>query len=146
MLNIPVNNFSVMSGWSHRFLGTTSTFQGVNVFAQGHNTGEVGIEPLTSRSRVIDSTTRPPHSPKFCMSHINIRQPPVSWKICYFSSFCNMEGRVNVTARLNTYTMQIYLYYIQTLRYKYIQGAHEQQCLKHRPFLYMYIIKIHYHN
>ena len=26
MLNIPVNNFSVMLGWSHRFLGITSTF------------------------------------------------------------------------------------------------------------------------
>ena len=24
--NVPVNNFSVMSGWSHRFLGITSTF------------------------------------------------------------------------------------------------------------------------
>ena len=32
MLNIPVNNFSVMLGWSHRFLGITSNFQGVNVF------------------------------------------------------------------------------------------------------------------
>ena len=31
MLNIPVNNFSVMSGRSHRFLGITSTFRGVNV-------------------------------------------------------------------------------------------------------------------
>ena len=27
-LNVPVNNFSVMSGRSHRFLGTTSTFAG----------------------------------------------------------------------------------------------------------------------
>ena len=26
MLNVPVNNFSVMLGWSHRFLGITSTF------------------------------------------------------------------------------------------------------------------------
>ena len=31
MLNVPVNNFSVMSGKSHRFLGITSTFLGVNV-------------------------------------------------------------------------------------------------------------------
>ena len=30
-LNVPVNNFSVMSGRSHRFLGITSTFRGVNV-------------------------------------------------------------------------------------------------------------------
>ena len=27
ILNIPVNNFSVMLGWSHRFLGITSTYQ-----------------------------------------------------------------------------------------------------------------------
>ena len=30
-LNVPVNNFSVMSGQSHRFLGSTSTFRGINV-------------------------------------------------------------------------------------------------------------------
>ena len=29
-LNVPVNNFSVMLGRSHHFLGITSTFQGVN--------------------------------------------------------------------------------------------------------------------
>ena len=29
MLNVPVNNFSVMLGRSHRFLGITSTFLGV---------------------------------------------------------------------------------------------------------------------
>ena len=34
MLNVPVNNFSVMLGRSHRFLGITSTF----FFAEGHNT------------------------------------------------------------------------------------------------------------
>ena len=28
------------------------------------------------------------------------RQPPIFWGICYFSSFCNMGVRVNVTARL----------------------------------------------
>ena len=31
MLNVSVNNFPVMSGRSHRFLGITSTFRGVNV-------------------------------------------------------------------------------------------------------------------
>ena len=31
MLNVPVSNFSVMSGWSPRFLGITSTFRGVTV-------------------------------------------------------------------------------------------------------------------
>ena len=33
------------------------------VFAQGHNTVELGIEPTTSRSGVPGSTTRPPRSP-----------------------------------------------------------------------------------
>ena len=28
MLNVPVNNFSVMFGWSHRYLGITSTLGG----------------------------------------------------------------------------------------------------------------------
>ena len=36
------------------------------VFAQGHNTVEVGIEPMTSRSRVRDSTTMQPCSPNTC--------------------------------------------------------------------------------
>ena len=31
MLNVPVNNFAVMSGRNHRFMGITSTFWGVNV-------------------------------------------------------------------------------------------------------------------
>ena len=31
MLNVPVNNFSVMLGRSHRFLVITSTFRGANV-------------------------------------------------------------------------------------------------------------------
>ena len=31
MLNVPVNNFSVMLGRSHRFMGITSTFWGVNM-------------------------------------------------------------------------------------------------------------------
>ena len=45
-LNVPVNNFSVMSGRSHLFLGITSTFLGGKcVFAQGHSTAEVGIDP-----------------------------------------------------------------------------------------------------
>ena len=55
MLEVSVNNFSVMSGQSHHFLGITSTFRAVNVsFTQGHNTAEVGIEPLTSRSGIRD--------------------------------------------------------------------------------------------
>ena len=37
MLNVPVNNFSVKLGRSHRFLGITSTFGGLICLAQGHN-------------------------------------------------------------------------------------------------------------
>ena len=33
-LYVPVNNFSVMSGWSHRFLGITSTFWDVNIHSE----------------------------------------------------------------------------------------------------------------
>ena len=59
MLNVPVNNFSVMSlpGYYQYFSGSKC------IFAQGHNTVEVGIEPPTSRSCVRDSTTSQPRSP-----------------------------------------------------------------------------------
>ena len=50
--------------------------------AQGHNTAEVGLEPLTSRSGVCGSTTRPPRSPSVNESLTDIayfKQPaPVS--------------------------------------------------------------------
>ena len=50
MFNVPVNNFSVLLGLSHRFLGITSTFRESKCFfAQGHNAAEVGFEPTTSR-------------------------------------------------------------------------------------------------
>ena len=64
-LNIPVNNFSVMSGRSHRFLGTVINqyFRGEKCLAQRHNMAAVGFEPPTSRSRVRHSTTEPPRSP-----------------------------------------------------------------------------------
>ena len=39
---------------------------------------------------------------KFCKGHIYLKQPPISWKIWLFVVICNMEVRVNVTARLYT--------------------------------------------
>ena len=54
-LNVPVNNFSVISG------------RGVKCLAQGHNTAAVGLEPPTSRSGVRHSTTEPPCSPNVLM-------------------------------------------------------------------------------
>ena len=45
-LNIPVNNFSVMLGWSHHFLGLYyQYFRRIKCLAQGHNMAEIGLEP-----------------------------------------------------------------------------------------------------
>ena len=49
ILNIPVNNLSVMSG--QVFMGLTSTKQGLMCLAQGHNTVMlVMLEPAALRS------------------------------------------------------------------------------------------------
>ena len=37
---------------------------------------------------------------ELCKRKIQLRQPPVSWTKCYFSTFCYMGVRVNVTAKL----------------------------------------------
>ena len=37
---------------------------------------------------------------EFCKRQIRLRQPPMSWKMCYFSTFCNAGVRVNVTDKL----------------------------------------------
>ena len=37
---------------------------------------------------------------EFCISQSQTRQPPISWKIRYFSTFCNTGVRLNVTAML----------------------------------------------
>ena len=61
MLNVPVNNFSVMLGRSHRFLGITSTFWGKYVLLKDTTRRpEWGSNPrpLDSESEVL--TTRPP--------------------------------------------------------------------------------------
>ena len=71
---------------------------------------------------------------EFCKSQIQLRQPPISWKI-YFSTFCNRGVRVNATA---TCRLCILCKYACTLfrgydinTHMYIQGAHEKrQCLK----------------
>ena len=54
ILNVPVHNFSVMLGRSHRFLRITSTFWGVNVPCSRtqHGLTRVGLEPPTSGSGV----------------------------------------------------------------------------------------------
>ena len=61
--NVPVNNFSVMSGLSHRLLGFNQYSRELMCLPQGHNTVTlVVIEPRTSPFRVRRSTTRPPAS------------------------------------------------------------------------------------
>ena len=52
ILNVPVNNFSVMLGRSHCFLGITSNFGGVNMPCSRtqHGLTRVGLEPPTSGS------------------------------------------------------------------------------------------------
>ena len=62
ILNVPVNIFSVMSGRSHRFLGITSTFWGVNVSytAGGGGGGRYRTPDLSLRSQTnfSDDTNR----------------------------------------------------------------------------------------
>ena len=57
MLNVLVNNFSVMLGRSHRFLGITSTFWGEICLAQGHNTATLDPE---SEVFIHQATAPPP--------------------------------------------------------------------------------------
>ena len=64
LLNVTVNNFSVMSGRSHRFLGITSTFGELMRLAQGHNTAtrvRIELQPLDPEIETL--TTRPPRPP-----------------------------------------------------------------------------------
>ena len=35
---------------------------------------------------------------EFCKRQSQLRQPPISWKIRYFSTFCDTGVRLNVTA------------------------------------------------
>ena len=58
IINVPVNNFSVMSG--QVFLGRISTKQGLMCLAPGHNTVmPVRLELATPWSPVKQSTTEP---------------------------------------------------------------------------------------
>ena len=64
LLNVPVNNFSVMSGRSHRFLGYYQYFWEVNVsFSRTHHGDLSENRTPTPRSGVRRSTTRPPRLP-----------------------------------------------------------------------------------
>ena len=63
LFNVPVNTFTVMSGWSNRFLGIISTFWEVNVSCSRTQHGDPSEDRTpTSHSGFRRSTTRPPHS------------------------------------------------------------------------------------
>ena len=64
-------------------------FWGVKCLAQGHNTAEVGIEPLTSRSGVRHSTTEPPRSPPkfvYC-GHMQLWSKVTEYTVANFSHY-----------------------------------------------------------
>ena len=75
MLNVLVNNFSVMLGQSNRFPGITNTLGGgggggVNMTCSGHNTvTRVGLKPPTSGSgfRGVPSG----HHPSKCQMYLS---------------------------------------------------------------------------
>ena len=69
--NVPINNFSVMSGWNHSFLRINQYSGELMCLAQGHNVVPLaGIKPRTSRFRVQCSTTRQPRSPSHLLSRL----------------------------------------------------------------------------
>ena len=62
LFNVPVNNFTVMSGRSNRFLGIISTFWEVNVSCSRTQHGDPSEDQTpTSHSGYRRSSTRPPH-------------------------------------------------------------------------------------
>ena len=88
-LNVPVNNFSVMSGWSQRFLGINQYCREFMCLAQGHNTvPHVGIKPRTYRSLRRCSTTMPTRSRKLSSVvvktgySVRFNQKPLRQVIC----------------------------------------------------------------
>ena len=77
-LYVPVNNFSVMSERSHRFLGITSTFWEVNVSCSRIQHGDLSEDRTpSSRSGGRHSTNRPRRLPKesfVCLERHNCEQ------------------------------------------------------------------------
>ena len=63
LFNFPVNNFSVILGRSHHFLGINQYFGNLKVSCSNDTTAVVGFEPWTSRPGVRSSTTEPKRLP-----------------------------------------------------------------------------------
>ena len=67
ILNVPVNNFTVMLGQGHRFLGITSTFGEKICLAKGHNiVTRVRSDTRTLASESDALTTCPAPHPPLC--------------------------------------------------------------------------------
>ena len=62
--NVQFNNFSDVSGQSHRFLGIYQSFGNLKVSCSRTLYGGRGVEPWTSRSGVRSSTTESPRPPR----------------------------------------------------------------------------------
>ena len=84
-LYVPVNNFSVMSGQSHRFLGITGTFWEVNVSLlriQHGDPSEDRTPDLSLRSPTL--YTRPPRLPQISVANVfggYMLAEVVGWKV-----------------------------------------------------------------
>ena len=102
-VNAPVNNFSVMSGRSHRFLGITSTFWEVNVSCSRTQHGDLSEDRTpTFRSRVRRSTTRPwrlPNHAKDCVSCPLFSRSRHILRYYVFSS-CSVNCNIKMTFSL----------------------------------------------
>ena len=66
LLYVSVNNFSVILGWSHRFLGIYQYFGNLKVSCSRKLYGGRGV-PWTSRSGVQSSTTEPRWPPQYAV-------------------------------------------------------------------------------
>ena len=66
ILNVPVNNFTVMLGQGHRFLGITSTFGEYICLAKGHNIVtrvRSDTRTLASEADALTTSPAPPLAP-----------------------------------------------------------------------------------
>ena len=77
-LNVPVNNFSVISGQSHCFLGITSSFLNKVSCSRTQHVGGRFRNPYLSL-RVRCSTTEPPRSPADIIHH---KERILDWLTC----------------------------------------------------------------
>ena len=82
LLNVPVNNFSVILGRSLASWVFTSTLGTSQCIAQGHYTAVVGFEPRNSPSGVRSYTTEPPrHLPAYVAIHTSQRLAILDMKV-----------------------------------------------------------------